>query len=74
MGEADACGNAGGLPAPFRERDDPRLALRVAAMPKADKFQLHIYAALAEQEREFISNRTKAALAEASARGLSLVG
>jgi hypothetical protein len=25
--------------------------LRVASMPNADKFQLHIYAALAEQER-----------------------
>ena len=39
-----------------------RLALTVATMPHADKFQLHIYAALAEQEREFISLRTKAAL------------
>ena len=43
--------------------DDPKLDLRVASMPYADKFQLHIYAALAEQEREFISRRTKAALA-----------
>jgi DNA invertase Pin-like site-specific DNA recombinase len=40
----------------------------VAQMPSADKFQLHIYAALAEQEREFISQRTKAALREAKAR------
>jgi len=45
--------------------DDKRLKFRVASMPHADKFQLHIYAALAEQEREFISLRTKAALAEA---------
>jgi DNA invertase Pin-like site-specific DNA recombinase len=44
--------------------DDRKLALRVAAMPNADKFQLHIYAALAEQERTFISLRTKAALAQ----------
>lgn len=54
--------------------DDKRLRLRVASMPSADKFQLHIYAALAEQEREFISLRTKAALAEAKARGVKLGG
>jgi DNA invertase Pin-like site-specific DNA recombinase len=54
--------------------DDKRLAFRVASMPHADKFQLHIYAALAEQEREFISLRTKAALAEAKARGVKLGG
>ena len=36
------------------------LEFKVACMPNADKFQLHIYAALAEQEREFISQRTKA--------------
>ena len=40
-----------------------KLNLTVATMPNADKFQLHIYAALAEQEREFISLRTKQALA-----------
>jgi DNA invertase Pin-like site-specific DNA recombinase len=40
----------------------------------ADKFQLHIYAALAEQERDFISKRTKAALQEAKARGQKLGG
>lgn len=54
--------------------DDKRLRLRVASMPHADKFQLHIYAALAEQEREFISKRTKAALASAKARGVALGG
>lgn len=54
--------------------DDPKLALRVAQMPYADKFQLHIYAALAEQERDFISARTKAALKEAKARGKKLGG
>ena len=43
-------------------------------MPYADNFQLHIYAALAEQERVFISARTKAALAEAKARGKQLGG
>lgn len=54
--------------------DDPKVKLRVAAMPNADKFQLHIYAALAEQEREFISLRTKAALADAKAKGRKLGG
>jgi DNA invertase Pin-like site-specific DNA recombinase len=38
-------------------------------MPHADKFQLHIYAALAEQEREFISLRTKQALAPLKGTG-----
>jgi len=54
--------------------DDPKVRLRVASMPNADKFQLHIYAALAEQERDFISKRTKAALAEAKVRGTKLGG
>lgn len=54
--------------------DDPKVKLRVASMPNADKFQLHIYAALAEQERDFISKRTTAALAAAKARGVKLGG
>ncbi|MGH0371719.1 recombinase family protein [Sinorhizobium meliloti] len=54
--------------------DDKRVKLRVASMPYADKFQLHIYAALAEQERDFISARTKAALQAAKARGVKLGG
>jgi len=54
--------------------DDRKLQLRVASMPHADKFQLHIYAALAEQERDFISKRTKAALQAAKARGVKLGG
>ena len=54
--------------------EDPKVRLRVASMPYADKFQLHVYAALAEQEREFISQRTKAALASAKARGKVLGG
>lgn len=54
--------------------EDKRLNLKVACMPHADKFQLHIYAALAEQERDFISARTKAALKEAQARGVKLGG
>jgi DNA invertase Pin-like site-specific DNA recombinase len=54
--------------------EDRRLNFRVANMPHADKFQLHIYAALAEQEREFISARTRAGLAAARARGVQLGG
>lgn len=54
--------------------DDKRIDLRVASMPHADKFQLHIYAALAQQEREFISLRTKAALQEVKAKGKALGG
>ncbi|MER9316481.1 recombinase family protein [Mesorhizobium sp. M0659] len=54
--------------------DDKKVKLRVASMPHADKFQLHIYAALAEQERDFISKRTKDALASAKANGKRLGG
>ena len=54
--------------------EDPKITFRVATMPHADKFSLHVYAALAEQEREFISLRTKAALAQAKARGVKLGG
>ena len=54
--------------------EDKKITLRVATMPNADNFQLHIYAALAEQEREFISRRTKAALAEYKANGGVLGG
>ena len=54
--------------------EDKKLDFTVAIMPRADKFQLHIYAALAEEERRFISIRTKSALAEAKARGVKLGG
>lgn len=54
--------------------EDKQLKFKVAQMPHADNFQLHIYAALAQQERDFISKRTKAALAEAKARGVALGG
>ena len=51
-----------------------RCDFKVAQFPNADKFMLHIYAALAEQERDFISTRTKAALKAAKARGVKLGG
>ena len=54
--------------------EEKDLEFKVASMPHADKFQLHIYSALAEQEREFISARTKAGLAAAKARGVKLGG
>lgn len=54
--------------------EDPKVRLRVACMPEADKFALHVYAALAEQERTFISQRTKAALQAAKAKGVKLGG
>lgn len=44
----------------------------VADMPNADKFQLHLFAALAEKEADVISARTKAALAAAKERGTEL--
>jgi DNA invertase Pin-like site-specific DNA recombinase len=40
--------------------------------PDVEPFLLHLYAALAEKERALISQRTKAALAAAKARGQSL--
>ena len=52
--------------------EDKRITFKVASMPHADAFQLHIHAALAEQERAFISLRTKQALAAAKARGVRL--
>lgn len=47
---------------------------RLADMPDADDFQLRIFAAFAQRERELISERTKAALAAAKARGRVLGG
>lgn len=53
--------------------EDKQLSLTVASMPNADKFQLHIYAALAEQERDFISIRTKAGLKSIKERNAELI-
>lgn len=41
---------------------------KVATMPQAQTFELHLYAALAQQEREFISGRTREALAALQSR------
>ncbi|ENE5752146.1 recombinase family protein [Salmonella enterica subsp. enterica serovar Bareilly] len=42
--------------------------VKVATMPHADNFQLHLFAALAEQEKAFIQQRTRDALAALQAR------
>jgi DNA invertase Pin-like site-specific DNA recombinase len=49
-------------------------AIRAADMPGTDELMLRIYAAMAQKERELISERTKAALATAKARGTVLGG
>ena len=50
-----------------------RVPFIVAALGRdVDPFVLHIYAALAEQERKMISQRTRAGLQQAKARGVQL--
>jgi DNA invertase Pin-like site-specific DNA recombinase len=51
---------------------DQGVSLVVAEIPHASEFQLHIFAALAQEERRLISERTKAALAQAKKRGVRL--
>jgi DNA invertase Pin-like site-specific DNA recombinase len=43
-------------------------------MPSANAFMINIYAAVAQEERRMISERTKAALAAAKERGVKLGG
>jgi DNA invertase Pin-like site-specific DNA recombinase len=49
-------------------------AIRAADMPGADDLMMRIYAAMAQKERELISERTRAALVAAKARGAVLGG
>lgn len=51
---------------------DQHVSLVVAEMPHASDFQLHIFAALAQEERRMISARTKEALQAAKRRGVAL--
>jgi len=48
------------------------IGLTVAEIPTATDFQLHIFAALAQEERRLISDRTRAALHQAKKRGVIL--
>ena len=51
---------------------EQKVELCVVDMPNATTFQLHIYAAMAEEERRLISIRTKEALKQAKERGVEL--
>lgn len=51
---------------------DKGVPLVIAEMPHASEFQLHIFAALAQEERRMISLRTRAALQAAKQRGVKL--
>ena len=46
--------------------------IAAADMPEANRFLLHVMAAVAEHEAQAISDRTRAALAAAKARGVAL--
>ena len=50
------------------------VSIRAADMPGADDLMMRIYAAMAQKERELISERTRVALAAAKARGRALGG
>ena len=43
---------------------DKSINLAVANLPNADSFQIHLFAAISQKEREFISLRTRSALRE----------
>ena len=52
--------------------EDKDLELVVSSLPNSTKFQLHIYSCLSEQERDFISQRTKSGLQSLKDRGVKL--
>ena len=52
--------------------EDKDLELVVSSLPNSTKFQLHIYSCLSEQERDFISQRTKSGLQSLKNRGVKL--
>ena len=51
---------------------DAQIKFVCADMPEANEFTIHIFAALAQQERKMISERTKKALAAKKAQGFKL--
>ncbi|MFC4687845.1 recombinase family protein [Epilithonimonas pallida] len=51
---------------------DSEVEFVICEFPTANKFTLHIFAALAEQEARYISERTKSALAELKRKGVKL--
>ena len=46
------------------------LDIKIASLPNADNFQIHLYGILASQEREFISQRVRSGMREAKNRGV----
>jgi DNA invertase Pin-like site-specific DNA recombinase len=53
---------------------DKKLEFRIASLLNADNPMLYLYGMMAEMERDFISKRSKEALASAKARGVKLGG
>lgn len=51
---------------------DSGVKFKAVDNPEANEFTIHIFAALAQQERKFISERTKAGLAELKKKGVKL--
>jgi len=43
--------------------------IKIASLPNADNFQIHLFGILGVQEREFISQRTRAAMSAAKEKG-----
>lgn len=58
------------MPLQIRSAKVPLIVAELGA--DADLFMLHLYAALAEKERQLISERTRSALAQRKAQGAAL--